>query len=146
MPDDERVETQEEETVVEEAEEVAIEEQTPEPDAEIVEQEPAEVETVEEETPVPLSESEASALLAESNLPDVSRALLGQKDWPDEGTLAEAIEAEVAYVTELTGSGRPVGQEAPIAPVEERSNEELLRERYAEIEKRHGVYRGNEED
>lgn len=143
MEDEERVEEQVEEAAVEE---VAIEEQTPEPEAEVEEQEPAEEEPVEEEEPTPLDANAADALLTESNLPDASRERLAETEWSDESTLADAIAAEVAYVTELTGAGRPVGQEPLVVePVEEKSRDELLREKLDEVDRRHGVYRGKEE-
>jgi hypothetical protein len=145
MEDEERVEELEEAV-----EEVAIEEQTPEPEAEVEEQEQepesAEDETVEEEEPTPLDANAADALLTESNLPDASRSRLAETEWPDEGALTDAIVAEVAYVTELTGAGRPVGQEALVVePAEEKNRDELLREKFDQVERDHGVYHGQEE-
>jgi hypothetical protein len=143
MEEEERVDEQVEEA---EVEEVAIEEQAPEADAEVEEQEPTEDETVEEETPAPLDAAEAGALLAESNLPDASRARLAKTDWPDEDALTDAIASEVTYVAELTGAGRPVAQGAPVTePAAEVNKEDELNELYAQVEKDHGVFRGKEE-
>jgi hypothetical protein len=101
---------------------------------------------VEEETPAPLDAAEAEALLAESNLPDASRARLAETDWPDESALTDAIVAEVAYVTELTGAGKPVAQGAPVTePSAEVNKEDELREKFDQVERDHGVFRGKEE-
>jgi hypothetical protein len=140
MDEEKQVDEQVEEA---EVEEVAIEEQTPEPEAEVEEPEPTEDETVEEEEPTPLDANAAGALLAESNLPDASRARLAETDWSDEAALTDAIVAEVEYVTKLTGAGRPVAQGAPVAePVVEVNKEDELREKLDQVERDHGVFRG----
>jgi hypothetical protein len=73
---------------------------------------------------------------------------LAEKEFADEDVLKEAINIEAAYVAQLTGAGRPVGQETPAAQEKEKAIGERLRERYDEIEKRLGVFRGdlNQED
>ncbi|MCK4698126.1 MAG: hypothetical protein KAT53_07480, partial [Dehalococcoidia bacterium] len=116
-----------------------------EPSAEFDEAESPE-EPVEEEEPTPLDADAADALLTESNLPDASRERLAKTEWLDESALTDAIAAEVAYVTELTGAGRPVGQEPLVVEsAEEKSRDELLREKLDEVDRRHGVFRGKEE-
>jgi hypothetical protein len=55
-------------------------------------------------------------LVGESKLPDASKARLSEGEYPDEGSVQEAIKAEVAYIKEITGSVRPFGQGAADPP------------------------------
>ena len=100
-----------------------------------------EPEPVEEAKPAVLGVAEAGALLTASNLPDASRVRLAEKDWSDEDALKDAIKAEVVYVTELTGAGRPVGQERPAVRQEEGDKDAELKERLDKIDQSYGVYR-----
>jgi hypothetical protein len=47
------------------------------------------------------------AVLSETHLPTVSRERLSKMQWTTANELTQAIEREVAYIKELTGSGRP---------------------------------------
>ena len=122
-----------------------LEEQAPEEEVTIEEEATPEPEPVQEQKPDPeptvLTESDVERVLAEAKLPDVSRARLVERQWQSEDALREAVEAEAAYVAELTGAGRPVGQERPAKADEPKDSETRLRERYAQIEKRYGLAR-----
>ena len=130
------------------AEKVTIKEEAPKEEVEPkTKKEEPKPEPVVEKEPTKLSTSESGALLAESNLPDASRARLAETDWSDEAALTDAIVAEVEYVTKLTGAGRPVAQGAPPAePAVEVNKEDELNEKYDQVERDHGVFRGKEEE
>lgn len=133
-----------EDEVVEEPELEPTEEPEDEAEPEPVEQadpEPVEEvkvsETEEIPAPVTLAEADVKEALRKSTLPDVSRERLTAFTYTDTITLQEAIDVEKAYVAQLTGAGRPVGQEL-VASAEQKSGP-TLEERYDEIEKRLGV-------
>ncbi len=130
------------------AEKVTIKEEAPKEEVEPkTKKEEPKPEPVVEKEPTKLSASESGALLAESNLPDASRARLAETDWSDEAALTDAIVAEVEYVTKLTGAGRPVAQGAPVTePSAEVNKEDELSEKYVQVERDHGVFRGKEEE
>ncbi|GAF76396.1 unnamed protein product, partial [marine sediment metagenome] len=139
MPDKEQLEEQA-------PDEELVEEAGTEP-VDIVEDD-AETEPVEEASPEPepdaepegLSEADAWRVLGETALPDASRERLAARPWDSEEALEEEIEKEAAYVAELTGAGRPVGQEKePVA--EQKPADEVLQEQLDAIDKRYGVYR-----
>lgn len=94
----------------EELEEVTLEEESGEP----------------EKAPEPFAE--VQALLDETNLPDASKTRLLEREHEDEEAAKDAIQAEIAYVKELTGSGRPTGlggSEKPKPLTEEEKLEEF---------------------
>jgi len=84
----------EKETDLEEAEEVTISEQ----------------EEPETPAPVKLAEDEVSKALDGTNLPDASKKRLVESDYLTKAELDAAIVAEIAYVKEVTGSGKVFGQ------------------------------------
>ena len=75
----------------EELEDVTLEEESGEP----------------EKAPEPFTE--VQALLDETNLPDASKTRLLEREYEVEEQARDAIQAEIAYVKELTGSGKPTG-------------------------------------
>ena len=99
----------EEEQVIEEQET----EPTEEPLEEVTLQEQQEDEP-EESPPEPamLDQEQVKQIVGESNLPDASKARLSETAYADEGSVEAAIKAEIAYVKELTGSGKPFAQGA----------------------------------
>lgn len=64
---------------------------------------------IHEEQPKVLAAEEVKKLLETSNLPEVSRARLGEATYQDANELTSAIAKEREYVKLLTGSGRPFG-------------------------------------
>ena len=115
-----------------EAEPEPVEQADPEPVEEVKVSETEEI-----PAPVMLAEADVKEALRKSTLPDVSRERLTAFTYTDTITLQEAIDVEKAYVAQLTGAGRPVGQEL-VASAEQKSGP-TLEERYDEIEKRLGV-------
>lgn len=71
--------------------------------------------------------SEVKEALGKTNLPDASRARLSEADYQSEDELSDAIKAEVVYVKELTGSGKPFGQGTSESG--ERPRKEVLKEK-----------------
>ena len=93
------------EPVEEQLEEVTLSEQDQEPEPET--------------PPEPLVDPErVQEIVGESNLPKASKARLSEGEYADEGSVKEAIKAEIAYIKEVTGSGKPFGQGAADAPPE----------------------------
>ena len=99
----------------------AIEEQEPEPEAPAEEQ--LEEVTLQEQqepedppAPASLEPEKVQELVAATSLPDVSKAKLSEAEYADEDAVEAAIKAEVAYIKELTGSGKPFAQGAGSAP------------------------------
>ena len=102
-----------------EEQEQAIEEQeqtpTEEPLEEVTLQEQQEPE---EETPAPamLDQEKVKELMQATNLPSAAKAKLSEAEYADEDEAQAAIAAEVAYVKQLTGSGKPFAQGGGTAP------------------------------
>ena len=65
-----------------------------------------------EPAPVTLSESEVKAVLDSRRLPLAAYKRLAEGSYSDAAALETAITAEIAYITELTGSGKPTAQHA----------------------------------
>jgi hypothetical protein len=86
-----------------------------------------EEETEEPQAPVFLSESEVQELLDETNLPDASKARLAEGQYADEDGARGAIKAEIAYVKELTNSGKPSGMGGAAQPKPLTEDEKLAR-------------------
>ena len=114
------MEDNETEVVEEEIEEVQISEGDEEPET------PA---------PDPLPEEKVAERLGETNLPKASKARLSERGYADEAELEGAVEAEIAYVKELTGSGKPFGmsggpqsQEPPTEEQGEKRFNRIMRE------------------
>ena len=49
-------------------------------------------------------------MLTATRLPKAAAARLQEREWSDEAALTKAIEAEIAYIKEITGSGKPFAQ------------------------------------
>ena len=114
------MEDNETEVVEEEIEEVQISEGDEEPET------PA---------PDPLPEEKVAERLGETNLPKASKARLSERGYADEAELEAAVEAEIAYVKEITGSGKPFGmsggpqsQEPPTEEQGEKRFNRIMRE------------------
>ena len=105
---------EEQDTIEEQEEEL---EPTEEPLEEVTLQEQQEPEP-EEEPPAPamLDQEKVKELAEATNLPDVSKAKLLEAEYADEEAAQDAIAAEVAYVKQITGSGKPFAQGAGEAP------------------------------
>jgi hypothetical protein len=65
-------------------------------------------EEIQEQEPTFLSEADVSEALTKTNLPQPSQRRLAEGRYQDEDALKKAIATEIAYVKELTGSGKPV--------------------------------------
>jgi len=76
----------------------------------------AEQEEPEAPAPEPLAAEKVKELVEATNLPKAARAKLTEAQYGDEGEAQAAIQAEIAYIKELTGSGRPFAQGAGEAP------------------------------
>ena len=102
-----------------EEQEQTIEEQeqtpTEEPLEEVTLQEQQEPE---EEMPAPamLDQEKVKELMQATNLPSAAKAKLSEAEYADEDEAQAAIAAEVAYVKQLTGSGKPFAQGGGTAP------------------------------
>lgn len=66
-------------------------------------------------TPVALAEADVVAALAKTTLPQPSRKRLSEHEYRDRAALDVAVKGEIAYLKEVTGSGRPVT--APAASI-----------------------------
>lgn len=84
-----------------------------------------------------LAESEVKALLETSRLPQQAQGRLAEAQYLDVEALKTAIEAERAYIKEITGSGKPFahGQAAQAAQLSEADYETA----YKDILRRHGL-------
>jgi len=97
----------------------AIEEQETEPTEEPLEEVTLqEQQEPEEETPAPamLDPETVTELVSASHLPDAAKAKLSEAEYADEGAVQAAVQAELAYIKEVTGSGKPFAQGAGSAP------------------------------
>jgi len=77
--------------------------------------------------PVLLAEAEVKTELAATTLPAPSQKRLAEGKYPDKAALEAAVASEIAYLKEVTGSGKPVmpksavtGQPATLAEVNKR--------------------------
>ena len=104
-----------------------------------LEPEAEELETVtlsEQEEPEPeappetLDGEKVRELVEATNLPDAAKARLSEAEYADEETAGAAIAAEVAYIKEVTGSGKPFAQGASSAPEQQSLSEEKKTERF----------------
>ena len=93
--------------VEEPLEEVTLQEQQPADDAGEPEEPPA---------PAMLDPEKVREVVDASSLPDVSKAKLSEASYADEEAVAEAVQAELAYIKEVTGSGKPFAQGGGTAP------------------------------
>ena len=95
-----------------------------------------------EETPeVTMLEGEqVQALLSETNLPSVAKARVAEGEYRSEDEAKTAIQAEVDYVKELTGSGEVFSQGPSEPPDEKREvmSEAEYRKQYNAIMVKHG--------
>ena len=80
--------------------------------------------------PEMLTEEEVKGILDSTKLPKASRERLVEAEYSDHELLQEAIKAEVAYVKELTGSGKPFAQGALAPPENKPRTEEEKIERF----------------
>jgi len=72
------------------------------------EQEQEEAQVGEQAVEEILSETAVAAILDEASLPDAAKTRLKAAEYADEDALKEAVSAEVKYLKEITGAGRPV--------------------------------------
>jgi len=102
---------------------------------------PEKQEHIEEQQEVHLlSEAEVSAVLDETKLPDVSKKRLADAKYADAKQVTEAVGREVAYLKEVTGSGKPFAQGGGNAPQETVVSEADVQKRLDAIDRRHGLY------
>jgi len=97
----------------------AIEEQETEPTEEPLEEVTLqEQQEPEEQPPAPakLEPEKVSEMVEATNLPDAAKARLCEREYADRAELEGAIGGEVAYIKEVTGSGKPFAQGAGSAP------------------------------
>ena len=96
-------------------EQTIVAEPTEEPLEEVTLQEQQEPE---EETPAPamLDQERVQEMVQATKLPDAARARLTEREYADEDAVQQAIGSEIAYIKELTGSGRPFAQGAGDSP------------------------------
>lgn len=82
------------------------------------------------ETPAQgLAEADVKAKLAEQKLPAAVQLRLAERQYADAAALDAAISAEIAYLKEVTGSGKPLtfAEVAPAAPLSTRAREQNVR-------------------
>jgi hypothetical protein len=94
--------------------------------------------TLQEDSVTYLAESEVKAALEASRLPRQAQSRLAEGQYLDAEALKAAVEAERAYVKELTGSGRPFAQ-GDTAPADATMSEAEYEAERDEIYRRHGV-------
>lgn len=87
-----------------------------------------------------LSEDAVASILSESNLPDPAKERLTGAEYEDEGAVEAAVQREVDYLKEITGSGEPFAQGQTQPPAEKRIGEADLQKRFDAIDRRHGLY------
>jgi hypothetical protein len=88
-----------------------------------------------------LAEAEVEKMLKASQLPQQAQTRLAEGEYLDEEALKAAIEAERAYIKELTGGGRPFAQGESSSPDEEATMSEAdYTKEYNDILSRHGLY------
>ena len=78
-----------------------------------------------------LASEDVERILSSSTLPEEARARLRESEWSDEGTLTEAVDAEVAYIKAITRAGQPVSVGS--SSERTRSEEKPLEERELEV-------------
>jgi hypothetical protein len=93
-------------------------------------EEPAEI--------VVLNEAAVAAILAESSLPDAAKSRLQAAEYEDEDAVKEAVSAEVKYLKEITGAGKPVMhgdretvQNEPMSEAEDNAEWDRIRMRHS---------------
>lgn len=87
----------------EKLEEVAVREEQEDPQAEEAQDEALEI-----DVPESLSATEVSAIVDVTNLPELSRNRLKELSYTSVEAVTAAVQREIKYVKELTGSGKPV--------------------------------------
>ncbi len=91
--------------------------------------------------PVKLAESAVRSTLEKSRLPKASQERLALAEYADAAALETAVAAEIAYVKELTASGKPFLMGESTAPETTKLSEADLQKRFDEIDRRHGIVR-----
>jgi len=94
----------------------------------------------EETEVVTLAEAEVRQIVEASGLPKAAKERLSGREYKNEQAVTEAVAAEVAYLKEITGSGRVTGQGPSAAPSEQRLSEAELQKRLDDVDRRHGLY------
>jgi hypothetical protein len=97
-----------------------------------------------EEAPAPeaLATERVKEMMAATKLPDASKTRLAEQDYQDEDALQEAIDAEIAYIKEITGGGKPFAQRGgttPTQPVTPEAREEQSKARFNRIMREVGL-------
>jgi len=87
-----------------------------------------------------LDKTEVSKILSESKLPTRSQERLTETEYADEAAVEEAVQKEVDYIKELTGSGRVVAQGATSPKADERISEADFQKRLDAVDRRHGLH------
>jgi len=91
--------------------------------------------------PVVLPVERVSEILTGTRLPKPAQARLSAQAWADETALAEAVENEIAYLKEITGSGKPFGLGESAAAQPARMSETDRLSALDEIDRRYGLKR-----
>ncbi len=91
--------------------------------------------------PAKLAETAVRAGLEKSRLPKASQERLAVAEYADEAALEKAIAAEIAYVKELTASGKPFLMGESAAPQPVKVSEADLQKRLDAVDQRHGIIR-----
>ena len=89
---------------------------------------------------VTLAEADVTQIVEASGLPKAAKERLASEQYETEQAVTDAVAAEVAYLKEITGSGRVTGQGPSTAPAEQRLSEADLQKRLDNVDRRHGLY------
>lgn len=89
--------------------------------------------------PVLLAEAEIKRIVGETNLPDVAKARLTERQFKDEKELREAITTEIEYVKKLTGAGKPTNLGSTTPAGEQRISEADYQKRLEDIDRKYGL-------
>lgn len=87
-----------------------------------------------------LAEGDAAQIIEASTLPATAKKRLTGQKYETEQAVVNAVVAEVAYLKEITGSGKVFGQGISAEPTEQRLSEADLQKRLDEVDRRHGLY------
>lgn len=91
------------------------------------------------ELPAKLAVEKVNEILGKTRLPKPALARLQEQEWADEPTLIKAIESEIAYIKELTGSGKPFGMGETAASETTRMSESERMKALEDIDRRFGI-------
>ena len=89
--------------------------------------------------PAKVTIERVTEMLLATRLPKPAAARLQEREWSDEPALTKAIEDEIAYIKELTGSGKPFAQGESAATQPARMSEADRNKALDAVDSRFGI-------